>query len=112
MAKDADRQDVGEVPAVEMMPGLYRSTLCDNEETMLCHVRMKKGAGISYHDQPATQNGYFISERVRFFTAGGAGYLFDSNELRGSEGLENVELIECFSPVRAEYDDDRQGQAW
>ena len=116
MGKNADRRNVGEVPAVEMRPGVYRSTLCYNEETMLCHFRMEKGATIPLHHHLAAQNGYVISGRVRFFkangesfvAAGGTGYLFDSDEPHGSEALDDSELVECFNPMRPEYGDEAQ----
>lgn len=114
MGKNADRRNVGEIPAVETSPGVYRSTLCYNEGTMLCHFRIRKGATIPLHHHVAAQNGYVISGRVRFIkgggesfvATGGAGYLFDPEELHGLEALDDTELVECFSPMRPEYADD------
>lgn len=118
MAKNTENRSVGDNPAVEMLPGVFRSTLCYNEETMLCHFKMTKGAKIALHNHAAAQNGYIVSGRVRFFhedgrsfvATAGTGYLFDSNEKHGSEALEESELIECFNPLRPEYADHEEAK--
>ena len=98
---------------VEMLPGIFRTTLAYNGVLMLCHFSMKKGASIPLHNHKAVQNGYVIKGKVRFFTKEndsiivepGSSYVFDSDEYHGSEVLEDTELIECFSPIRPEYID-------
>ncbi len=113
MNKNAEVRRVGEKPAVEMMPGVRRSTLCYNDDIMLCHFTMDKGAKIPLHNHVAAQNGYLVSGRLRFFkedgtsfiVEAGTGYLFNSNEKHGSEALEASVLIECFNPMRPEYAD-------
>lgn len=104
---------VGEQKTVEMFPGIYRTTLSYNDDIMLCHFTMKKGAYIPLHSHVAAQIGYVIKGKVRFFTKEkediivepGCGYIFDSNEEHGSEVLEDTELIESFTPMRPEYQD-------
>jgi len=104
---------VGEAKTVEMMPGIFRTTLVYNDDLMVCHFTMKKGARIPLHKHEAVQNGYMIKGKVRFFTETndsiivepGCGYIFDSNEAHGSEVLEDSELIESFTPARPEYMD-------
>ena len=93
--------------------GIHRTTLAYNEETMLCHFRMKTGAAIPLHEHVAVQNGYLISGRVRFKFADGSefiaepgtSYAFDSHQQHGAEVLEDSEVIEVFSPMRPEYAD-------
>lgn len=96
---------------VEMLPGIFRTTLAYNDKLMLCHFTMKKGAVISLHNHKAVQIGYVIKGKVRFFTKdndniiaeAGSSYVFASEEYHGLEVLEDTELIECFSPMRPEY---------
>lgn len=98
-------------PVVENPPGVFRTTLAWNEQTMLCHFRMKKGARIPLHDHPAAQNGYMVSGKVRFLNrdgevvlaVAGTGYCFAPHETHGAEVLEDSVAIECFSPARPEY---------
>ncbi len=97
---------------VESLPGVWRTTLAFNDETMLCHFRMKKGARIPLHHHPAVQNGFVIQGRLRFFLEDGSGfvaetgcgYVFGSNEPHGAEVLSDAEVIECFAPKRPEYE--------
>ena len=98
-------------PTVESLPGIFRTTLAWNEQAMLCHFRMRRGAKVPLHDHPAAQNGYMISGKVRFLNregeafvaVPGTGYCFDPMETHGADVLEDSEVIECFSPARPEY---------
>lgn len=111
--KNTNHRPVAGSAQVEMMEGTTRTTLCYNNELMMCHFHMRKGARIPLHDHVAVQNGYVLRGAVRFFTANGQdfvaragdGYLFDSKEAHGSEAMEDSELIESFSPMRPEYSD-------
>lgn len=98
--------------SVEGPPGIVRTTMAYNDETMLCHFRMAAGARIPLHHHAAVQNGYVISGRIRFlaqdgtsFVAqAGSGYVFGSEEPHGAEVLADAEVIECFAPKRPEYE--------
>lgn len=102
-----------DLKAIEGPDGIYRTTMAYNDETMLCHFTMTKGASIPLHNHPAAQNGYIVSGRVRFLKEDGSslvaepgtGYAFGPNETHGAEVLEDAEVIECFAPMRAEYAD-------
>jgi quercetin dioxygenase-like cupin family protein len=102
---------LAEQKPVEMFPGIFRRTMSYNNETMLCHFTLGKGTNIPLHKHVAAQNGYVLKGKLRFFTedgrdiivVAGDGYVFDSEELHGSEMLEDSEIIECFSPMRPEY---------
>jgi quercetin dioxygenase-like cupin family protein len=101
----------GESKTVESPPGIFRTAMAWNAQTMLCHFVMKAGARIPLHHHVVAQNGYVVSGRVRFqrgdgshFEAtAGVGYCFGPDEQHGAEVLEDSEVIECFSPMRPEY---------
>ena len=84
-----------------------------NEQSMICHFRMKRGARIPLHNHEAGQHGFVISGRVHFLQKGGPGfdapagssYVFGSWEEHGAEVLEDSEVIEVFTPMRPEYVD-------
>lgn len=114
MSNDArTRTQRQELKAVEGPPGIFRTTMAYNRETMLCHFVMKKGAQIPLHNHPAVQNGYVIKGKIVFQTGSGdsfvaeagSGYAFAGGEEHGAEVLEEAEVIECFSPMRPEYAD-------
>ena len=98
--------------AVENPPGITRTTLAYNDQTMLCHFKMIKGARIPLHHHPAVQNGYVIKGKLRFLAkdgpgfiaSKGCGYAFGPNEPHGAEVLSDAEVIECFAPKRPEYE--------
>jgi quercetin dioxygenase-like cupin family protein len=101
-----------ETASVEGPPGVVRTTIANNEQLMLCHFFLKKGAEIPFHAHVAVQNGYLIRGKIRMvwetgieFVAGpGDGWCFASNERHGAEILEDSEAIECFTPSRPEYE--------
>ena len=100
-----------ESPAVENPPGILRRTLAHNDQLMLCHFELRKGARIPLHEHLAVQNGYLIRGRMRMFwedgrellAEPGTGWCFASHERHGAEVLEDSEAIECFTPARPEY---------
>ena len=99
--------------AVEALPGILRTTLAYNKETMLCYFQLKAGSAIPQHNHVAVQIGYVISGKLKFqredgssFIAdSGTGYVFESEEQHRAEALEDSEVIECFAPMRPEYAD-------
>ena len=98
---------------VEFLPGIFRTTLCYDEKTMLCHFDLRQGAQIPLHHHTAVQNGYIIKGKVKFYKGDGSsfmaeagtGYLFASDEPHGADIIEDAEAVECFSPMRPEYAD-------
>lgn len=109
MNRETARRD--ETPAVESPPGVFRRTIAFNDQLMMCHFDLKKGARIPFHHHPAAQNGYLISGRMRMLwedgrqllAEPGTGWCFVPNERHGAEVLEDSEAVECFSPSRPEY---------
>ncbi len=101
-----------ETQPVEGPPGVLRTTIAYNDQLMLCHFFLKKGARIPLHAHPAAQNGYLIKGRMRMigergtdFIAGpGDGWCFASNERHRAEILEDSEAVESFAPSRPEYE--------
>jgi quercetin dioxygenase-like cupin family protein len=104
-----------EETAVEMLPGVFRTTLAYNDQLMLCHFRIKKGTQIPLHHHAAVQIGYLISGKIELLSPdgghraieAGASYAIDSEEVHGANGLEDSEYVETFYPVRPEYYPDR-----
>jgi quercetin dioxygenase-like cupin family protein len=112
---------------VEIRPGLVKTNLSYNQDSMICHFVMKKGARIGLHNHKAVQNGYVVHGKLKYQVADsdyiilsegvvedGAGYIWDSMEVHSFEALEDSEFIEHFSPMRPEYivdDDAREGDA-
>lgn len=96
---------------IEMLPGVTRTTLAFNNQAMLCHFNLKKGAKIPLHDHPPAQIGFIISGRMRFlganeFEAGpGDSYVIDPSVQHGGEALEDSVFVEVFTPSRDEYKD-------
>ena len=100
---------------VELRTGLERVTLTYNDKNMLCYFFIKKGAVLEFHHHEAIQNGIIIKGKVCFtkddgehYMEAGDGYLFDSMEGHSLKVLEDVELIECFTPAREEYKVEKQ----
>ncbi|MCX7031273.1 MAG: cupin domain-containing protein [Spirochaetes bacterium] len=100
-----------ETESVEGPPGVIRTTMAYNEQSMVCHFSLKKGARILLHAHLAVQNGYLIKGTMRMigegrkdFIAGpGDGWCFAAHERHGAVILEDSEAIECFTPPRPEY---------
>jgi len=109
--KSARVTSLREGASVEMQPGIVRTTMAYNEQLMVCHFALTKGAVIPLHNHTASQSGFVLQGKVRLFLADessliaarGDGYVFDPDEPHGAEALEDTELIECFSPLRPEY---------
>ena len=94
--------------------GVTRRTLSYNDEAMLCHFTLEKGAQIPLHNHRATQIGYLVGGRARFlaetpeseFEVGpGDSYVFSSFVKHGTIALEDTEYVEVFVPPREEYRD-------
>ena len=94
--------------------GVTRRTLAYDDEAMLCHFLLKKGAQIPLHNHRATQIGYIVSGKARFlaekpkdeFEAGpGESYVFSAFVKHGTVALEDTEYVEVFTPSRDEYKD-------
>jgi len=107
-------KNVSQAKAVENPPGVVRKTLSYNDEAMLCHFALKKGAKIPLHNHRATQIGYIVRGKARFLAEKpedefegqtGQSYVFSGFVKHGTIALEETEYVEVFVPVRDEYKD-------
>ena len=103
-------KSLNDVQSVEMLKGIYRNTLCYNDDIMLCHFTLHKNSEIPIHQHNEHQIGYVIKGKIRFLTddgefivRGGDSYIFQSNEKHGAKILEYTEVIDVFNPSRADY---------
>jgi len=106
------KRNVNDVRPVESAPGVFRRTLAFNDQLMLCHFTLKRGAKIPLHSHAPSQAGTVVSGRVRFIGATAAdsfevgpgdSYVFSPNVPHGADVLEDAVFIEAFSPSRPEY---------
>ena len=97
--------------------GVVRKTLAYNDEAMLCHFVLQKGAQIPLHDHRASQIGYVVRGRARFLAENpedefeaktGDTYVLDPHVKHGTLALEETEYTEVFTPSRDEYKDFQQ----
>ena len=98
------------VPKVEALKGIFRRTLIYDENLMLCHFFLEKGAEVPMHTHKEHQIGYVIKGKIKFKTNSeefiateGECYLFSSNEKHGAILLEDSEIIDIFNPSREDY---------
>jgi quercetin dioxygenase-like cupin family protein len=101
---------LNEVQSVKMLKGIFRRTLCFNNELMLCHFILKKDAELPVHKHKEHQVGYvikgkmkFITEKGDFIVQEGDSYIFQSNEKHGAIIIEDSEVIDVFNPSRVDY---------
>lgn len=100
-----------ETESVENPRGVFRTTMAYDDQLMLCHFLLRKGARVPIHKHSASQNGYLIRGKLRMIWVDGrelmaepgCGWCFGSDEAHGSEALEESEAVECFAPPRPEY---------
>ena len=113
MKADQNITKMNERKTVEFLPGIFRTTMSFNDQSVLCHFCMNKGANIPLHHHVAVQNGYVLKGKAMFSKADGNtfvvekgdGYIFGSNEPHSAEILEDTGLIEYFTPMGFEYID-------
>ena len=107
-------KNVIEAKAVENPPNVIRKTLAYNDEAMLCHFHLKKGAEIPLHNHRATQIGFIVKGKARFLAENtqdefiaqqGESYVFSKFVKHGTVALEETIYVEVFVPVRDEYKD-------
>jgi quercetin dioxygenase-like cupin family protein len=98
------------VEFVNALDGISRKTLVYNNDIMLCYFFLKKDAEVPLHNHKEHQVGYVVRGKLKFFTEEkefiakeGDSYIFDSNIKHGAIILEDSEVIDIFSPARADY---------
>ena len=98
------------IQPVKMLKGIYRRTLCFNNDLMLCHFILKKDSKLPLHKHKEHQVGYVIKGKMKFITEygdfivkEGDSYIFKSNEKHGATIIEDTEVIDVFNPSRTDY---------
>ncbi|MBP8622055.1 cupin domain-containing protein [Bacteroides sp.] len=90
--------------------GVVRQIMGYDEQAMLVKVKFEKGATGSLHTHPHTQTTYVASGKFEFTIDGetktveaGDGLYIAPDLLHGCLCLEAGILIDCFSPMRADF---------
>jgi|WetSurMetagenome_2_1015567.scaffolds.fasta_scaffold1624189_1 quercetin dioxygenase-like cupin family protein len=115
MGRTKKLTNVKKEKAIQMFDGFFRTTLTYNDQLMLCHFRIEKGASIPLHHHVAVQIGYVVKGKVELLSENdkkeiaetGSSYLIESEDIHGAFALEDSEYIETFYPVRPEYYPDK-----
>lgn len=110
----AAKRGVQSAEGTEMAPGVVRRTLAYNNDVMLCHIELEKGAKVPLHNHAPSQIGFVVSGHARFIgeteaeafdARAGDGYVIDPNVQHGAVAMEPTVLVEVFHPTRDEYRD-------
>ncbi|MFQ5838234.1 MAG: cupin domain-containing protein [Thermoplasmata archaeon] len=103
---------VEEVKPVRMREGIVRKTLVYGDRILLCHWTIEAGTQFGEHSHIYEQAGFVIRGRLRMIVAGkpkdllpGSAYLVPPNVRHDAIALEDVEIVDIFSPLREEYVD-------
>lgn len=103
---------LGTAKAVEMREGIVRRTLVYGEKLLLCHWTIRAGIQFGEHTHPYEQAGYVLRGRLRMIIDGeprelgpGSSYLVPSDVKHDAVALDEVEVLDVFSPLREEYID-------
>ena len=100
--------------AVEMFPGVKRTTIVSGDSITLVRVEVAAGAEVPEHTHPHDQAGTVMRGRVRIRlgtgdeaatteVAAGGGYMIPGDLPHFVEALEDSTLVEVFSPEREEF---------
>ena len=91
-------------------PGITRQILGHGETIMTCRVSFETGAVGALHSHPHSQTAYVASGRFRFEVDGvveelgpGDCVYIAPGQRHGSVCIEAGDLIDCFSPMRADF---------
>ena len=94
----------------QLLDGINLTTLVHGEKTLMGQFKLVKGAVIPTHSHPHEQTGIMISGRLRFIVDGeimdveaGDSWCLTGGVEHSAEALEDVVVIEVFSPVREDY---------
>jgi quercetin dioxygenase-like cupin family protein len=110
MAKTTTLIADSEIEWTELGHGLRRKLMAHNDEMMLTKVDFQTGALGTLHQHPHTQASYVSKGKFEITISGiskilsaGDVYFVPSGELHGALCLEAGELIDVFSPMRADF---------
>lgn len=110
MAKTTTLIADSEIEWTELGNGIRRKLMAHNDEMMLTKVDFQTGALGTLHQHPHTQASYVSKGKFEITISGiskilsaGDVYFVPSGELHGALCLEAGELIDVFSPMRADF---------
>ncbi|MHA1266396.1 MAG: cupin domain-containing protein [Candidatus Helarchaeota archaeon] len=99
-----------DVNPVKMLEGIYRRTLVYDDNVMLVHFDLRKGANLPMHSHPHAQKGYVVQGTLDFYIydktyrlSAGDSYLAPSNIPHGAKIIEDAIVIDVFNPAREDY---------
>jgi quercetin dioxygenase-like cupin family protein len=93
-----------------MRDGIVRRTLAFTNQVHLVHWTIRRGVVFGEHTHLYEQAGYVLRGRVRMVVDGeardlgpGEAYAVPAGVPHDAEALEDVEILDVFSPAREEY---------
>ncbi|MCJ2520689.1 MAG: cupin domain-containing protein [Candidatus Thermoplasmatota archaeon] len=97
---------------VEVREGIARRTLVYGERVLVAHWEIHAGTRFGEHSHIYEQAGFVLKGRLRMIIDGepteltaGSAYLVPSDVKHDAIALEDVEVVDTFTPVREEYID-------
>ncbi|NHI93004.1 MAG: cupin domain-containing protein [Candidatus Lokiarchaeota archaeon] len=95
---------------IKMIDGIYRTTMAHQDQLMLVHFRLEKGAILPMHSHSHVQAGYVVKGKLEFWEGdskylleSGDSYICQANIPHGAKILENSIVIDSFVPKRDDY---------
>lgn len=99
-----------EVEPVEMVPGVWRRTLCYGQRLMVVQTTLEEGTVVPGHRHPHEQITYIVEGQLSMevegqtYTLGpGNSLLFPGDVEHGATAIERTLVIDTFSPPREDY---------
>jgi quercetin dioxygenase-like cupin family protein len=94
----------------QLLEGIELTTLVHGEKTLMGQFTIAQGGKIPAHSHPHEQTGIMLSGKLRFTVDGevvdveaGDSWCLPGGVEHAAEALEDVVVIEVFSPVREDY---------
>jgi len=96
--------------AVEVAPGVTRTTLATGSRTMLVRFELEPGTAIPLHAHPHEQTGHLVSGDAELVGAEGSwpvqpgdSWSIPGDTPHGARSVEGAVIVEAFSPPRDDY---------
>ena len=96
--------------SLKPLKGVHRETLVWGTRAMLVKFKIEKGALIPEHSHFHEQIGVVFKGKLKlriegkeFMLGEGDSYLVPSNAPHSAEAVEEVVVVDCFSPPREDY---------
>jgi quercetin dioxygenase-like cupin family protein len=93
-----------------LISGVTMRPLAWEQNTLLCEFKLEKGAKLPAHHHPYEQTGHLVSGKMNFridntwhLAEPGDSWSIPENVEHEVEVIENVVVIELFSPIRPDY---------